>query len=168
MLKRAIEVCERVPAVDPPPCYWLHEDASESFCRKHVIEARGREFDLGAPLKDRPHWERDDWEDAFFEGIGASEGSESDHSEACAVCGATLSYVFTDHGADEELRYWLDSPIIALNGEATYILDRMAMHVWPGAQRRRLVETAAVVNQAWRLLATPNNDLPTGNDGGRE
>jgi hypothetical protein len=149
---RLAEVLEAVPPLNPGPCYWLHEDASESFCRKHVIQARGREFELGPPLRDVDWFRRDDWECAFWEGIGASEDSESDHTEACARCGETLSYVLTDGGMRSEIDYYLEAPLVAVSDENSYALDRLALNIWEGSPRSDILGVAVAVNQAWRIV----------------
>jgi hypothetical protein len=149
---RLAEILLAVPPLNPGLCYWLHEDATESFCRKHVIEERGRAFDLGAPLRDSEFYDRDDWEDAFWEGIGATEGGESDHTEACARCGETLSYVLTDGGMRSEIDYYLEAPLVIIRDEDSYALDRLALNIWGGSPRGDIVGVAAAVNQAWRII----------------
>lgn len=150
--QRLANICQTVPPKIPGPCYWLHEDAAESFCRKHAIQAHGRKFDLGAPLADSRFYERDEWEDAFFEGIGASDDSESDHSEACARCGETLSYVLTDSGVEMEIEYYREAPLIMIRDEDSYALDRLALNVFEGSPRKIVLGVSMVVNQAFRLL----------------
>jgi hypothetical protein len=149
---RLAEVCAKVPPLDPGPCYWMHEDATESFCRKHAIQAWGRRFDLGPPLVDADWYRRDEWEQAFYEGIGASSDSESDHPEACARCGETLSYVLTDSGVRDEIQYYREAQLVAVRDEDTYALDRLSLNVWPGAPRWMVVGVALAINQAWRIV----------------
>lgn len=152
--ERFAAVCAAVPPLDPESCYWLEDDATESYCRVHAIEARAREFGLGPPLDDRKWYHRTELEDAFFAGIGANHGGggESDHTEACSVCGRTLVYSLTDYGLRDEITYWLENPIAVLRDEDVYALDRMEAHVWAGCGRDILLGVAAAVNQAWRLV----------------
>lgn len=149
---RVWAIMDRVPPLDPGPCYWLEEDSSASYCRRHAIIARGREFDLGAPLVDNDWYRHDDWEGAFWDGIGRTRDGTSDVTERCHVCGETLSYILTDEGVDQELDYWLENPLIQVRDEDVYALDRLSLNVWAEGNRRRLLGVAAAVNQAWRLV----------------
>lgn len=152
--ERIVSICEAVPPIQPGLTYWLESDATESYCRKHAIEAREKEFGLGPLLEDKPFYRRTELEDAFFLGIGASDGGESDHPEACARCGETLSYCLTDYGMRSEIDYFLEAPLAELNGEVSYGLDRLTACIWPGANRADLLGVDVAVNQAWRLLPT--------------
>lgn len=151
---RFAEICGAVQPLKPGPCYWLESDSSESFCRQHAIAARGKEFDLGAPIEDRPFYLRTEMEDAFFEGISCNDGcgGESDHAEACAVCGKTLVYTLTDEGVDQEVDFYREAPLCEVRDEDVYAIERLVVHIWPGAARGRILDVAIVVNQAWRLL----------------
>lgn len=154
ILDRFAVVYGAVPPVDPEPCYWLESDASESFCRVHAIKARGKEFELGPPIRDVDWFERTDAEDAFFEGLScnAGGGGESDHTEACSVCGRTLVYSLTDSGLRDELEYYRESPMVVVRDEDVYALDRMTSHLWVGMKRASLLGVAVAVNQAYRIV----------------
>lgn len=151
--RRYHEIAASVPPHRPPPCHWLYSDSTESFCRRHAIEARGREFDMGVPLDPyRPSYRRTDLEDAFHEGIGATLDGESETSEQCCRCGETLAYVLTDYGVDLEVGYWLDDPVSELTPETVYALDRLCLNVCGGMKRKTLLDVAVVVRRAHGLL----------------
>lgn len=148
-----------VPPLQPEPCRWLYSDATESYCKEHAIEARGREFDMGVPFI-TDQWRTTPIEEAFYDGIGRHWDGESDTTEQCTTCGKTLSYILTDWGVERELAYWLDEPVAKLDPETVYALDRLCLNVWAGRKRRTLLETAVVIGQAYRLLPTPTKGTP--------
>lgn len=157
--KRYHAIAAAVPPARPALCCWLESDASESLCFPHAVEARGREFDFAKPLDPyRPFYRRTDLEHAFHDGIGASRDGEAEHSEQCATCGRTLSYILTDWGVEQELTYWLDNPVARLDPETVYALDRLCVNTWAGMKRRNLIELAIVVGQAFRLLRNVQHD----------
>lgn len=152
MSQRLSAIMEAVPPINPPAQYWLDSDAGPSYCWNCVIIARGREFELG-PLLTRPEWyERDKWEDAYFEGIDGGFDTSSDSSAACDICRKTLSYILTDYGVEQEMDYFRECPLVELRDEDTYALDRLALNIWEGSSRKDILGAAIVVNQAYRLL----------------
>lgn len=149
---RANEICKAIPPIKPGPQYWLESDAGPNYCRKCVRIARGWEFELG-PLLVEPKWyDRDEWMDAFMEGIDGGRDLESDSASSCDICGATLQYILTDYGADEEARYFLEAPLVEIRDEDSYALDRLTLNVWHGMNRKRLLMISAAVGQAYRLF----------------
>lgn len=149
--ERVWEICKAVPPIEPPAVYWLIRDASCSYCRECVIIARGREFELG-PLLTPSEWIRSEWENVFFEGIDGGFDLESESTEACEICGRTLSYILTDYGLEAELSYHADLPIGDIRDEDSYALDRLALNVFGGMKRTNLLGVAIVVNRAFRSL----------------
>ena len=141
-----------VPPLNPPAAFWLDSDAGPSYCRRCVRIARGQEFDLGVPLEDVPFYRRDEWEDAFWEGIDGGFDTESDTTLACDICGQTLSYILADYGVDSEVAYYREAPLVAVRDEDSYALDRLALNIWEGAPRRRILGVSIAVNQAYRLV----------------
>jgi hypothetical protein len=121
-------VCNAAPDLNPPPMHWLESDASASYCRRCIMTARGAEFDLGTPLADTDYYQRDEWEDAFWEGIGSyphRQAGTSDVTETCYLCGVTLAYWLTDAGIKEELHHWSDAVMSGDLSEIAYNLDRL-------------------------------------------
>lgn len=121
-------VCGAAPYLDPPPLHWLESDASASYCRECVIQARGKEFDLGRPLADPDWFNRSEWEDAFFDGIRGHPyrcAGESDIPESCHTCGVTLDYWLTDYGISEEIDHWSNSEMSGDLSEVAYNIDRL-------------------------------------------
>lgn len=157
---RLAEICEAVPPIQPGAQYWLDSDCGPSYCRKCVIIARGREFELGRPLEDRLSYYRTDLEDAFHEGIDGGFDTTGDSTSACELCGETLSYILTDEGVESEVEYYREAPLCELRDEDSYALDRLALNVWAGTKRHILLGVAMAVNQAWRLLPTLTKETP--------
>lgn len=158
--ERLAAILETVPPIEPGPQFWLDSDAGPSYCRPCAIIARGREFEFGPPLEDKPFYRRTDVEDAFFGGIDGGFDTTSYSTAACAVCGKTLSYILTDEGVRQEIDYYRETPLCALRDEDSYALDRLALNLWEGAARDMILGVTVAVNQAWRLLsasvATPD------------
>ncbi|WP_138921228.1 hypothetical protein [Novosphingobium pentaromativorans] len=152
MEERLAAICAAVPPINPGLQYWLDSDAGPSYCRKCVIAARGREFELGPPLEDAPFYRRTDLEDAFHDGIDGGFDTTSDSTSACETCGTTLSYILTDYGVEQEINYYREAPICALRDEDSYALDRLALNIWEGSPRHMILGALVAVNQAWRLL----------------
>ncbi|GEM_PF-1837195 len=150
--ERMWEICEAFP-YDAPNCYWLESDCGDSYCREHAIEARAEEFGFGPLLRDPDWYRRNEMDDAFFEGISAGRDGESDNCETCSTCGKTLSYVLTDYGARSELDHFLEHPPAVLSGEISYEMNRASLNIWSGSTRRQLLDTARMVNAAWRISA---------------
>lgn len=151
MRQRLWEIQKAVPPIDPPAVHWLNGDSCNSYCWECAVKARGEEFDLGVPLTPR-RWHRTDLEDAFYDGIDGGFDGESDTTEACDTCGRTLSYILTDYGVDEEIAYYLESPLTAVRDEDSYAIDRLALNVWHGSKTPQLLGACAVINQAWRIV----------------
>lgn len=150
---RADEISAAIPPAKPGPQYWLESDAGPDYCRPCVIVARGWEFELGPLLIEPDHWyQRDDWHDAYFEGIDGGRDIESDNASHCSRCGVGLSYILTDYGADQEASYWLEAPLIEITPADSYDLDRLTLNVFEGMTRSRLLVIAAAVGQAYRLF----------------
>lgn len=143
-----------VPPIEPEICHWLESDAGDSYCFDCAINARGREFELGRPLTVSWWYERDELEDAFYLGIGGSSRSDqhSDHTEHCATCGRTLSYILTDYGVEDELNYFLESPLINVRDEDSYALDRLCLNISHWSPRSQLLRASAVIAQAYRIV----------------
>lgn len=121
-------VCSAAPDLNPPAQHWLERDCSASYCRKCVMTARGREFELGRPLADVDFYDRDEWEDAFWEGISSyayRQAGESDVTESCYSCGITLDYWLTDYGIKEEIAHWADAEMSGDASEIAYNIDRL-------------------------------------------
>lgn len=121
-------VSRAAPELNPPPVHWLESDASFSYCRECVTTARGKEFELGRPLVDCDYYERDDWEHAFWEGVGSyahRQAGHSDITETCYTCGTTLDYWLTDEGIKEELIHWADATFSHDLSEIAYNIDRL-------------------------------------------
>jgi hypothetical protein len=156
MTERLCAIYAAVPPIDPPASYWLDSDAGPSYCKKCVKIARGKEFDLGAPIVDEVSYNWDDWVGAFYDGIDGGFDTHSDSTQACEICGCTLSYILSDYGVDEEIEYYLESPIVELRPEDSYALDRLTLNIWGGGSRKKIVGAAAIVNRAWRLLQAPS------------
>lgn len=154
--RRVAEICEAIPPINPPPQYWLMSDAGTDYCRGCVIVARGHEFELGPLLIESTDWyHRDDWQDAYFEGIDGGRDIEGESASNCSRCGKTLSYILTDYGAEQEALYWLECPADQMNGETSYGLDRLGLNLYEGMERRRLLLICAVVGHTYRrFLAT--------------
>lgn len=150
---RAAEICAAIPPIKPGPQYWLTSDAGPDYCRPCVIVARGHEFELGPLLVEPDYWwDRDDWHEAYFEGIEGGRDIESDNAAHCSRCGENLSYILTDYGAEQEASYWLDAPLIQITPADSYDLERLTLNVFDGMARRRLLTIAAAVGQAYRLF----------------
>lgn len=152
MDERLSFIMEQVPPIEPGAAYWLDSDAGPSYCRKCVVLARGREFELGPPLVDEAFYHRDELQDAFYEGIDGGFDTTSDSTQACETCGKTLSYILTDEGVQQEVDYYREAPLIAVRDEDSYALERLALNIWEGAEPRMILGVAIAVNQAWRLL----------------
>lgn len=140
------------PSIRPPAAFWLVSDAGPSYCRPCAVKARAKELKLDKPPQDGPSYRRSDKGDEFFEGIDGGFDTNSEHAEHCDTCGDTLSYILTDYGVDAELDYIAEAPITELNGETSYSLDRIALNIWPGANRKRLLGVSAAIASVWRLL----------------
>lgn len=149
---RADEICAAIPPSKPGPQYWLESDAGPDYCRPCVIVARGKEFELGPLIAESERWRRDDWQDAYFDGIDGGRDIESDNAAHCSRCGISLSYILTDYGAEQEASYWLEAPLVEIRPDDSYDLDRLVLNVWEGMNRRRLLLIAAAVGQAYRLF----------------
>lgn len=150
--ERLTAICEAVPPIQPGAAYWLDSDAGPSYCHGCAIIARGREFELG-PLLQVPDWYcRDDWQQAYFDGIDGGFDTHSDSTQACGICGKTLSYILTDDGVEQETNYYREAPLITVRDEDSYALDRLALNIWAGSPRTMLLGVAVAINQAWRLL----------------
>lgn len=149
---RVAEICEAFPPLKPGPQYWLDSDAGPDYCLSCVIVARGWEFELGPLIVERPWFRRDDWEDAYWEGIDGGFDIESENAASCTRCGATLQYTLTDYGAQQEASYWLESPVAYMNEETSYGLDRLALNLYHGMERKRLLMICAVVGQTYRTF----------------
>lgn len=149
---RADEICAAIPPIKPGPQYWLMSDAGPDYCRPCVIVARGHEFELGPLIVERPWFRRDDWEDAYWEGIDGGFDIESENAASCDRCGCTLQYTLTDYGAEQEASYWLESPVAHMNGETSYSLDRLTLNLYHGMARKRLLMICAVVGQTYRTF----------------
>lgn len=165
MEERRAAVLQAVPAIQPGPQFWLDSDAGPSYCRACVIIARGREFELGPPLEDRPSYLRTDMEDEFHSGIDGGFDTTSDSAAACEICGETLSYILTDEGVWLEINYYREAPLCELRDEDSYALDRLTLNVWEGAARDLILGAAIAVNQAWRLLPAIDPTTLTAGDG---
>jgi hypothetical protein len=142
-----------VPPLQPGPSYWLDSDGGPSYCRACVIKARGKEFELGAPLEDSNWSDRDELEDAFHAGIDGGFDTTSDSTEACETCRKTLSYILTDYGVEEEIGYYREAPLIEVRDEDSYALDRLALNIYPGSPRQMILGVCIAVNQAFRLTS---------------
>lgn len=122
------QVRNAAPRLDPPNQYWLESEGSISYCRKCAIEARGKEFELGPLIAESEYvFYRDQWEDAFFQGIGcyAYGASPSDSTEQCETCGVTLDYCLTDYGIAEEIDHWSKSEMSGDISEIAYNIDAL-------------------------------------------
>lgn len=149
--ERVWAICKAVPPIEPPAQHWLDSDAGASYCHPCAIKARAEEFGFGPPLQ--PDWWRRETklEQAFWDGIDGGFDTESDVTEACETCGKTLSYILTDYGVEEELSYYLESPLVSVRDEDAYALDRLTLNIFSGSPRKRLLDAAIVVNHAWRI-----------------
>ncbi|WP_411340346.1 hypothetical protein V6U71_21650 [Sphingopyxis sp. J-6] len=153
---RVEEICRAFPPINPPPQYWLMSDAGPDYCRECVIIARGKEFELGPLITESEYrFCRSDWEDAYFEGIDGGRDIEGESASHCSRCGKTLSYILTDYGAESEALYWLECPADYMNDETSYGLDRLALNLYHGMERKRLLMICAVVGQTYRLFKAP-------------
>lgn len=151
--ERANEISKAIPWETPGPQYWLMSDAGEDYCHPCVMVARGREFELGPLIAEGEHWyQRDDWQDAFLDGIDGGRDIESDNACHCARCGVILSYILTDYGAENEAICWLDSPVASIGPVDAYELDRLTLNLFDGMARRRLLVIAAAVGQTYRTF----------------
>lgn len=153
---RLDEILTAVPPIKAPAAYWLNSDCGPSYCWDCARVARGREFDLGPILFPGSRYRRDDWDEAFYDGIDGGFDTTSDSAQACDTCGATLSYILTDDGVANELGYYLDQPLAVLRAEDSYALDRLTLNIYAESPRHMLVAAAAVINQAWRLMRAPD------------
>ena len=160
--KRLWAIVDAMPPIEPNPMYWLDSDCGPSYCRQCVIMARGKEFELGPPLSDRPSYCRTDMEDAFFDGIDGGFDTTNDSTGACDTCGVTLSYILTDYGVEQEVDYYREAPLCVLRGEDTYALDRLALNIWHGSPKGMLLGVSVAINQAFRLL--DHTGMPTGKE----
>lgn len=152
MTARLDEIMTAIPPIKPGAAYWLDSDCFPSYCRECVQIARGNEFCLGRPIsEERAHW-RDEWQDAFWEGIDGGFDTTSDSTAACEICGCTLSYILTDEGVRTEVDYYREEPLAVLRDEDSYALDRLTLNVYEGSLRRMVLDVAIIVGQAWRLL----------------
>lgn len=149
---RVEEICNAHPPITPGAQYWLDSDAGPNYCRVCVVHARGWEFELGPLIVTHPWHRRDDWEDAYWEGIDGGFDLESENAASCDRCGCTLQYTLTDYGAEQEASYWLESPVAVMNGETSYGLDRLALNLYHGMKRKRLLMICAVVGQTYRTF----------------
>lgn len=146
-------VCQAVPPIRPEAAYWLDSDAGPSYCHACVRVARGREFELG-PLLAEPAWyDRDEWCDAFFDGIDGGFDTTSDSTQYCEICRKTLSYILTDYGVEEEMSYFRENPLVIVRDEDSYALDRLTLNIYSGSSRHTILGVALAVNQAFRLVA---------------
>lgn len=164
MSDRAHLICERinerlcaiqqaVPPIKPEAAHWLNSDGGPSYCWECAIVARGREFELGPLIEVQPWWHgRSEWEDVYFDGIDGGFDTTSDSTIGCEICGTTLSYILTDYGVESEIEYYRDAPLIIVRDEDSYALDRLALNIWAGAERRIILGVAVAVNQAFRLV----------------
>ena len=125
-------VCKAAPDLDPPPAHWLYSGAGPGYCEKCVVMARGMEFELGRPIVDTPFHRRDEWEDAFWDGIEREayrQAGQYDISEVCYTCGITLAYWLTDEGINSELDFWErhlgEGGEFGDLSEAAYAIDRL-------------------------------------------
>jgi hypothetical protein len=153
MEARLAAICEAYPPIRPGAQHWLDSDCGPSYCRKCVIAARGKEFELGPPLVDEPSYHRGEWRDAFYDGIDGGYDTTSDSTAACDTCGETLSYILTEEGVDQEVDYYREAPLVALRDQDSYALDRLALNVWAGSSRHQILGVALAVNQGFRLLS---------------
>lgn len=151
MEERLHVIMDRVSRIKPECAYWLDSDAGPSYCRKCVILARGREFELGPPLVDEEWYFRDDLMDAFYSGIDGGFDTTSDSTQACNTCGKTLSYILSDYGVEQEIEYYREAPLCQVRDEDSYALDRLTLNIWPGEKRHMILGVAMAVNQAYRL-----------------
>ena len=122
------KVCKYAAGFRPPVQYWLESDGGPSYCRACAIAARGKEFELGPLIKDVEWFERDGWENAYFEEISCyADGcaGESDGASTCYTCGKTLDYWLTDYGIGIELDYWAECQMSNDLPEIAYSLDRL-------------------------------------------
>lgn len=159
MEERLAEVCAAVPPLDPPSAHWLDSDAGPDYCFDCAIIARGCEFELG-PLIHVPAWyQRNEWHDAFFEGIDGGFDTTSDSASACSICHRTLSYILTEGGVLSEIDYYREAPLVAVRDEDSYALDRLALNVWAGHPNKAIITGVAMaVNQAWRVVQRERAD----------
>lgn len=149
---RRYAVLEAVPPIQPPAAHWLDSDAGPSYCWRCAHIARGKEFDLGTPIDPPPSYQRDEWMDAFYEGIDGGFDTTSESTAACDICRCTLSYILTDSGVEEELGYWREQPLMLVRDEDSYALDRLCLNIYKGSPRAILLGAAIAVNQAYRLI----------------
>lgn len=153
----AMKIMQAVPPIEPGPAYWLESDSCESYCWQHAIKARETEFGFG-PLLDpeKPAYRNTDLEEAFFHGIGATHNGESDSTECCTTCGATLSYVLTDYGFRDELGFWLENPSEATTPEDSFALYHLILNVGHWTKRRDLLDCLIVLKRALRTVPRGN------------
>jgi hypothetical protein len=100
-------------ASSPPPQYWLWSDAGPSYCYPCVRIARAKELGLACVPDAQPAYARTDEEEAFVEGIDGGDwySAIEDGPQACSLCGATLKYRLTEHGAYAEIDHYLGNPM---------------------------------------------------------
>lgn len=125
---------------DPEPANWLESDCSFSYCHEHAIEARAKEFGLGPPIYLDRWWRRTDLEDHFYAGIGGGYygQGECDNVERCHTCDKLLAYSLTDHGAEQEVDYWLNTKVIRFADDEAYELYKLMAHAYPEGPERSL------------------------------
>lgn len=159
-LERAIFAA--VKPADPEPCWWLESDCGPDFCHDHVVEARGREFDLGAPVTPNRPWHRTPLEDAFDEGIvgGYYGQGERDNTARCSVCDELLSYTLTDHGASEEAHYWLETKLVSFGPDEAYEASRLFGSFCPDGGDESLELARDILKVAEEIAAFLGLEVP--------
>ena len=158
-LERAIFAA--VKPSDPEPCWWLESDCGPDFCHDHVVEARGKEFDLGAPLTPN-RYRRTDLEDAFWSGIagGYYGQGERDDTARCSVCDALLCYTLTDYGAGEEADYWLETELVSFGPDEAYEATRLFGSFCPDGGDESLELARDILKVAEEIAAFLGLDVP--------
>lgn len=144
-----------VPPIDPPPLHWLDSDASYSYCWPCARKARWLEMgNVGDPPWEADWFDRDPIEENIRSGIdGGFDGSSSDHTEACEMCGCTLRHTLTDYGVGQEIDHFIENPVGApVSAETSYEISRICLNLtWSGADPKEVADAITIVEAA--LLA---------------
>ena len=151
------EIVELMPPIDAAPCHWLNRDSCYSYCWPCARKARWNELPSVGPVPEEVDWwKRDPIEELIQDGIdGGWSGSESDHCEACELCGCTLEYSLTDYGRGEEITNFLTYPTAdnTIDGEVTYALDRIFVDLsWDGADAQQVADATTIAEQTLAAL----------------
>ena len=161
-LERAIFAA--VKPSDPEPCWWLESDCGADYCHDHVVEARGKEFDLGAPVTPNRPWHRTPLERAFDDGIGGGYHGqgERDNTARCSVCDKLLSYTLTDYGAGEEVDHWLDTQLTSFGPDEAYEASRLFGSFCPEGDGESLELARNILKFAEEVAAFLGLEVPAG------